>query len=106
MPLKMIEPCPHDLGEIDAAIQADGYCPLCLLKEVLELRKIVAGWRTVVSASAGSGFLKANEEREERYRKALKDIQARSVGVNPPRHSWYYDRAEEALSQHSNGDRA
>jgi uncharacterized protein (DUF427 family) len=29
---------------------------------------------------------------------ALKDIQAKSVGVNPPRHTWYYDRAEQALA--------
>lgn len=33
----------------------------------------------------------------ERLRAALKDIQANAVGVNPPRHTWYYDRAEEAL---------
>lgn len=33
----------------------------------------------------------------ERLRSALKDIQARSVG-DPPRHTWYYDRAEEALA--------
>ncbi|WP_316176203.1 hypothetical protein [Bradyrhizobium sp. SZCCHNRI1073] len=35
----------------------------------------------------------------ERLRAALKDIQAQAVGVKPPRHSWYYDRAEEALNQ-------
>lgn len=34
----------------------------------------------------------------ERLRAALKDIQARAVGINPPRHTWYYDRAEEALA--------
>lgn len=34
----------------------------------------------------------------ERLRGALKDIQAKAVGVNPPRHTWYYDRAEEALT--------
>lgn len=34
----------------------------------------------------------------ERLRAALKDIQRESMGVKPPRHSWYYDRAESALS--------
>lgn len=34
----------------------------------------------------------------DRLRAALKDIQAKAVGVNPPRHTWYYDRAEEALA--------
>lgn len=33
----------------------------------------------------------------ERLRTALKEIQAESMGVKPPRHSWYYDRAEIAL---------
>lgn len=33
----------------------------------------------------------------ERLRAALKDIQAKSVG-DPPRHTWYYDRAQEALA--------
>lgn len=35
----------------------------------------------------------------ERLREALKDIQRESMGVKPPRHSWYYDRAEAALNQ-------
>lgn len=34
----------------------------------------------------------------DRLRTALRDIQARSVGNNVPRHTWYYDRAEEALA--------
>lgn len=34
----------------------------------------------------------------ERLWAALKDIQTMSVGVKPPRHSWYYDRAENALA--------
>lgn len=34
----------------------------------------------------------------DRLRAALKDIQARAVGLDPPRHTWYYDRAEEALA--------
>lgn len=33
----------------------------------------------------------------ERLRAALKDIKAKAVG-DPPRHTWYYDRAEEALA--------
>lgn len=33
----------------------------------------------------------------DRLRAALKDIQAKAVG-DPPRHTWYYDRAEEALT--------
>lgn len=37
----------------------------------------------------------------ERLREALKDIQRESMGVKPPRHSWYYDRAEAALNQQS-----
>lgn len=36
----------------------------------------------------------------ERLRAALKDIQAKSVG-DPPRHTWYYDRAESALATQS-----
>jgi hypothetical protein len=34
----------------------------------------------------------------ERLRAALKEIQAYSVGDPKPRHTWYYDRAEAALS--------
>lgn len=33
----------------------------------------------------------------ERLRATLKEIQAYSVGNPPPRHTWYYDRAEAAL---------
>ncbi len=38
------------------------------------------------------------QKRIEKLEAALKDIQARAVGVNPPRHTWYYDRAEDALN--------
>lgn len=34
----------------------------------------------------------------ERLRAALKEIQAYSVGDQLPRHTWYYDRAQAALS--------
>lgn len=44
-----------------------------------------------------AGNITEAAEEIERLRSALKDIQARAVGVNPPRHTWYYDRAEEAL---------
>ena len=37
-------------------------------------------------------------EEIERLRAALKEIQAYSVGDPKPRHTWYYDRAERALS--------
>ena len=46
-----------------------------------------------------AGNINAAADEIERLRAALKDIQARAVGVNPPRHSWYYDRAEEALAE-------
>lgn len=39
----------------------------------------------------------------ERLRGALKDIQAKAVGTSPPRHTWYYDRAEQALAPHPDG---
>jgi len=35
----------------------------------------------------------------ERLRAALKEVQAYSVGDPRPRHTWYYDRAEQALNQ-------
>lgn len=54
----------------------------------------------------------------ERLRTALKDIQREAMTLKPPRHSWYYDRAQNALANtheplvrdglapaHSNGDR-
>jgi hypothetical protein len=34
----------------------------------------------------------------ERLRAALKDIQAKAVSFRPPRFTWFYDRAEEALT--------
>lgn len=37
-------------------------------------------------------------EEIERLRAALKEIQAYSVGDRLPRHIWYYDRAEAALT--------
>jgi hypothetical protein len=37
-------------------------------------------------------------DRIEQLEAALRDIQVQAVGVKPPRHSWYYDRAAEALS--------
>lgn len=33
----------------------------------------------------------------ERLRAALKEIQAKAVQFKPPRYSWFYDRAEQAL---------
>jgi hypothetical protein len=34
----------------------------------------------------------------ERLRIALKDIQREAMTFKPPRHSWYYDRAQNALT--------
>lgn len=34
----------------------------------------------------------------ERLREALKDIQREAMAFKPPRHSWYYDRAQNALT--------
>lgn len=55
-----------------------------------------------------------------RLREALKDIQREAMTLKPPRHSWYYDRVQNALENKneplvrnglatrpdSNGDRA
>ena len=53
----------------------------------------------------------------ERLRAALKEIQREAMTLKPPRHSWYYDRAQNALTDSDeplvrnglsvpNGDRA
>jgi hypothetical protein len=34
----------------------------------------------------------------ERLRAALKDIQKEAMAFRPPRHTWYYDRAQNALT--------
>lgn len=34
----------------------------------------------------------------ERLRAALKDIQKEAMTLKPPRHTWYYDRAQNALT--------
>lgn len=34
----------------------------------------------------------------ERLQDALRDIQREAMAFKPPRHSWYYDRAQNALS--------
>jgi hypothetical protein len=41
--------------------------------------------------------LAADFQEKSRLRAALKEIRAYSVGDPRPRHTWYYDRAEEAL---------
>lgn len=38
----------------------------------------------------------------ERLQAALRDIQREAMTLKPPRHSWYYDRAQNALT---NSDR-
>ena len=40
----------------------------------------------------------AGADEIERLRAALKDIQREAMALKPPRHSWYYDRAQNALT--------
>jgi len=42
--------------------------------------------------------IKTHVARIEALEAALRDIQRYSVGDPRPRHTWYYDRAEEALA--------
>jgi hypothetical protein len=61
------------------------------------LRFDAARCEATFSKGVAGNITEAVEE-IERLRSALKDIQARAVGVDVPRHTWYYDRAEEALA--------
>ena len=65
--------------------------------EIIDLRRRVAELEAECNRWADASI--AEDERRARWRAALKDIQRESMGVKPPRHSWYYDRAEEALKQ-------
>ncbi len=71
-----------------------------------EARAAIAAMRepTAANLSSFTARMMSNldgekDARIERLRTALKDIQAKAVGVKPPRHTWYYDRAEEALKE-------
>lgn len=83
------------------------------MPQVAELKEIDGSVWARVPMELGSPIqilapaeIEENRKREvrrldeiERLRAALKDIQRESMGVKPPRHSWYYDRAEDALNQ-------
>ncbi len=45
-----------------------------------------------------AGNITEAAEEIERLRAALKDIQKEAVTLKPPRHTWYYDRAQNALT--------
>ena len=90
-----------DLHLVTRADDGDGSITVVCIKEPN------TGWMNVGESEdnlsgryhfAGSDRILEVTSEIARLRAALKDIQAKSVGVKPPRHSWYYDRAEEALA--------
>jgi len=43
-------------------------------------------------------FAREQQAEIERLRAALEDIQREAMTFKPPRHNWYYDRAQNALT--------
>lgn len=63
--------------------------------EVVDLRRRVAELEAECNRWAEASI--AEDGRRARWRAALEEIQRESMTLKPPRHSWYYDRAQNAL---------